>query len=167
MTLATATPQGAPSSRYVLFKQIDGEGVVFYTNYRSRKATELEGNPRASMTVYWRGLERQVRLEGAVERTPRELSEAYFASRPRGSQLGAWASKQSSPAADRAELNAALERVEAEYEGTNVPCPPQWGGFRLRPERVEFWQGRSARLHDRFVYTRADDGPWRIQRLHP
>jgi pyridoxamine 5'-phosphate oxidase len=151
----------------VLFKQIDGEGVVFYTNYHSRKAAELEANPWASITVYWRGLERQVRMEGTVERTTREISEAYFASRPRGSQLGAWASQQSSPAADRRELNEALARIEAEYAGKAVPCPPHWGGYRLRPARAEFWQGRSARLHDRFVYTREDDGAWKIQRLHP
>ncbi len=167
MTLASATSEGQPSSRYVLFKQIDADGVVFYTNYQSRKAVELKANPWASIAVYWRGLERQVRMEGTVGRTSREMSEAYFASRPRGSQLGAWASQQSSPAADRAELNAALERVEAEYAGKVVPCPPHWGGYRVRPVRAEFWQGRAARVHDRFVYTRDENDSWSIQRLHP
>ena len=166
MTLATASPDGTPSARMVLLKEAGQEGFVFYTNYTSRKARELEANPKASLLIYWKGIERQIRIEGTVERISPERSQAYFSSRPRSSRLGAWASRQSEPAADRAELEAALEKAEAAHTGTDIPCPPFWGGYCLKPVSIEFWQGRAARLHDRFVYTR-DGDDWTRVRLYP
>lgn len=166
ITLATASPEGMPSARMVLLKDVDAKGFVFYTNYNSRKARELESNPQASLLIYWKGIERQVRMEGTVERVGAEQSQAYFASRPRGSRIGAWASKQSEVAADRAELEAAFEQAESEHVGDGVPCPPFWGGYRLNPQTMEFWQGRAARLHDRFRYTR-EAGGWQRERLYP
>jgi pyridoxamine 5'-phosphate oxidase len=165
-TLATASPDGMPSARMVLLKDVDASGFVFYTNYQSRKARELEANPRATLLIYWKGIERQVRMEGSVERVSAEQSQAYFASRPRGSRVGAWASRQSEEAANRAELEAAFEKAEAEHADDGIPCPPFWGGYRLHPSRIEFWQGRAARLHDRFLYTREGDR-WRRVRLYP
>jgi pyridoxamine 5'-phosphate oxidase len=166
MTLATATPDGRPSARFVLLKQADQDGVVFYTNYQSRKARELDDNPQAALALYWPGLERQVRFEGTVERTAPAQSDAYFASRARSSQLGAWASRQSEPAPGRDALTQALVRATESHAGGPVPRPPHWGGYRLKPQLVEVWQGRAARLHDRFVYQRNDD-QWRLTRLFP
>jgi pyridoxamine 5'-phosphate oxidase len=166
MTLATVDASGAPSARVVLLKSFDARGFSFYTNYDSRKGRELAGNPRAALCFFWQPLERQVRVEGAVERVGREESEAYFQSRPRQAQIGAWVSQQSSPITSRAEL----ERIEAElqrrFADGAVPLPDYWGGYRLAPTAIEFWQGRASRLHDRLLYTRTDGG-WALRRLSP
>jgi pyridoxamine 5'-phosphate oxidase len=167
MILATATPAGRPSARVVLLKGFDERGFVFYTNYEGRKSRELEANPYAALLFYWGELERQVRLEGRVGRIPEEESDAYFAGRPRGSQLGAWASEQSRPIKDRGALEERLRELEAKYEGREVPRPPFWGGYRVEPEKMEFWQGRENRLHDRLVYRRSEDGGWGRERLQP
>ncbi len=166
MTVATATPEGQPSARVVLLKGFDGRGFVFYTNYEGRKGRELGENNRAALLFYWGELERQVRIEGTVSRVPEAESDAYFASRPRGSRLGAWASEQSRPAEGRDVLEMRLRELEREYEDRHVPRPPFWGGYRVEPEVVEFWQGRENRLHDRIVYRR-EDGGWKIERLQP
>ena len=167
MTLATATPDGAPSARIVLLKAISDRGFVFFTNYLSDKGRQLEANPRAALCLFWVQLERQIRIEGAVEKTTREESEEYFRSRPLGSRLGAWTSQQSEIIADRAALEAQLAEVTTQYEGADVPLPPHWGGYRVKPDSIEFWQGRTNRLHDRFRYTRETEGAWRIDRLSP
>jgi len=167
MTLATATPDGKPSARVVLLKGYDERGFVFYTSYEGRKGRELEGNPNAALVFYWGELERQVRIEGRVTCVPESESDAYFAGRPRGSRLGAWASEQSRPAANRGLLEERLRELEATYEGREVPRPPFWGGYRVEPEAVEFWQGRENRLHDRIVYRRAGEGRWEVERLQP
>jgi pyridoxamine 5'-phosphate oxidase len=164
VALATATPGGAPSVRMVLLKRFDARGYVFHTNYGSRKGRELAANPRAALLFHWDALGRQVRIEGGVRRVSREESEAYFRTRPRGGQVGAWASPQSRPIADRAALEAAVARVEAKL-GAEPPLPPHWGGFVLRPRIYEFWQHRDDRLHDRFRYRRR--GGWDLQRLAP
>jgi pyridoxamine 5'-phosphate oxidase len=166
MVLATATPDGRPSARVVLLKEISERGFAFFTNYRSRKGRELAANPYAALNFNWPELERQVRAEGTVEMMTAAESDAYFRTRPRDSQLGAWASPQSEPLADRAELEARLAEVAARFAGVEVPRPPHWGGYRLVPEAVEFWQGRPGRLHDRLLYTRTSGG-WRRQRLAP
>lgn len=166
MTLATATADGAPSARMILLKGVDEDGFVFYTGYGSRKAEELASNPRAALVLYWQPLGRQVRVEGDVERVSEAESAAYFASRPRGSQLAAWASQQSRPLESRDELEQRYAELEREYEGREVPLPPHWGGFRLRPNAIEFWQHRDNRLHDRVRYTRAREG-WDAQVLSP
>lgn len=166
MTLATATRDGRPSARTVLLKHVDGRGFVFYSNYESRKGRELEANPHATLVFPWLALERQVIVEGAVTRVAREESEAYFHSRPRASQLGAWVSQQSSIIPGRKVLEDALKELDAKYSGQEVPLPPQWGGWRLVPETVEFWQGRRSRLHDRLRYRRVKDG-WTLERLAP
>jgi len=166
MTLATADAEGAPSARMVLLKGAGQEGFVFYTGYGSRKSEELEQNPRAALVFYWRTLGRQVRVEGSVERVPEAESAAYFATRPRGSQLAAWASHQSRPLGSREELERRYAELEREYEGREVPLPPHWGGYRLRPEAIEFWKHRENRLHDRVRYTRAREG-WKVERLSP
>lgn len=166
MTLATVDREGRPSARVVLLKGLDERGLVFYTNYDSRKGRELAENPRAALVFYWAGLDRQVRIEGTVERTSREESEAYFISRPLGSRLGAWASPQSQPIAGRGELARRLREVEALF-GEEVPLPESWGGYRVRPETVEFWQGRPSRLHDRLCYSLQPGGGWKIERLAP
>lgn len=167
MTLATATADGRPSARIVLLKGIEDGDFVFFTNYESRKGEELAENPRASLVFWWDTLARQVRVNGTVRRIAPEASEAYFQSRPRGSQLGAWASSQSRVLPSREVLRDNLEAAEAEYAGRDVPCPPYWGGYRVEPMTIEFWQGRPSRLHDRLRYVRADDGTWRIERLAP
>jgi pyridoxamine 5'-phosphate oxidase len=167
MTIATATPDGHPSARIVLLRGFDERGFVFYTNYEGRKGWELETNPYAALVFYWGELERQVCLEGRVGRIPDEESDAYFAGRPRGSQLGAWASEQSRPVKDRGTLEERLRELETEYEGREVPRPPFWGGYRLEPEIMEFWQGRENRLHDRLVYRRSEERGWRRERLQP
>ncbi|HEX9892862.1 MAG TPA: pyridoxamine 5'-phosphate oxidase [Gemmatimonadales bacterium] len=166
MTLATATPAGRPSARVVLLKGVDHGGFVFYTDYRSRKSQELDTNPWAALLFYWGELERQVRITGRVSRVAQEMSEAYFMSRPLGSQLGAWASHQSAVLPARAELEARLRQLAARFAEVPVPLPPHWGGWRLEPEEFEFWQGRESRLHDRVRYRR-NETTWTIDRLSP
>lgn len=165
--LATASADGAPSIRMVLLKGVDERGFRFFTNYESRKARELEENPRAALCFYWSVLERQVRVEGAVARVSKEESEAYFRTRPRGSRIGAWASDQSRPIEDRAALEACAREMEERFRETEVPLPPHWGGYVLDPARIEFWQGRANRLHDRIRYARADGEGWAVTRLQP
>lgn len=167
MTLATATPDGRPSARAVLLKGLDERGFAFYTNYDSRKGRELDANPYAALVLLWIPLERQVRVGGRVARLDPEESDAYFATRPRGSQLGAWASEQSRPLADRGELEARWQALDERYGGAAVPRPPHWGGYRVEPDEIEVWQGRANRLHDRFRYTRAADDGWTRVRLQP
>ena len=166
MTLATAGTDGAPSARMVLLKGADDEGFVFYSGYVSRKAGELDQNPRAALVFYWRPLGKQVRVEGRVERVSGAESAAYFATRPRGSQLAAWASQQSRPLESREQLERRYAELDREYAGREVPRPPHWGGFRLRPDAIEFWEHRENRLHDRSCYTRARVG-WRHELLAP
>lgn len=166
MIVATATQDGGPSARTVLLKGYDERGFVFYTNYEGRKARELEANPRCALLFYWGELERQIRIEGRADRISNEESDAYFASRPRESRLGAWASQQSRPVRDRSALEERVKALEAEYEGREIPRPPYWGGYRVEPEVVEFWQGRENRLHDRLVYRRRGEG-WKVERLQP
>jgi pyridoxamine 5'-phosphate oxidase len=167
MTLATADKEGRPSARIVLLKAVDERGFVFYTNYESRKAGELTENPRAALVFYWSDQERQVCVAGDVSKVPAAESDAYWNSRPRGSNLCALASKQSSPIRDRAALEARWAELNAKNPGEQVPRPEWWGGYLLRPTRIEFWQGRPNRLHDRFCYTRQPDNTWRIERLSP
>ncbi len=166
MTLAAATRDGHPSARMVLLKGFDARGFVFYTNYESRKGGELEQNPQAALVFFWVELERQVRVEGRVERAAPEESDAYFASRPLGSQIGAWASAQSRVIAGREPLERRTAELEDEYAGREVPRPSQWGGYRVVPHVIEFWQGRPSRLHDRLRY-RQKDGGWIVERLSP
>lgn len=167
MTLATVDAQGRPSVRIVLIKGVDERGFVFFTNYESRKGRELAANPAASLLFHWIELERQVRIEGRVEKTSDEESDAYYASRPLGSRIGTWASDQSQPLESREALEAREREMVAKY-GDAPPRPPHWGGYRVVPDTIEFWQGRLSRLHDRIVYTRGGAGdPWRITRLAP
>jgi pyridoxamine 5'-phosphate oxidase len=167
MALATSSREGKPSARVVLLKDFDESGFVFYTNYASEKGRQLETNPRAAVVLYWMEVERQIRIEGTVERTSREDSERYFHSRPAGAQLGAWASHQSQAIDGRRVLHARLEEMKQRFAKGEIPLPPHWGGYRLKPDRFEFWQGRADRLHDRFRYTRQKDGLWLIERLAP
>jgi pyridoxamine 5'-phosphate oxidase len=166
MILATVDSSGRPSTRTVLLKGVDERGFVFYTNYDSRKGRELAENPNAALTFYWMDLERQVCVAGTVTKLPAAESEAYFKSRPRGSRLAAWASKQSDTVPDRAALDARWKEMAAKFPG-DVPLPPNWGGYVLQPERIEFWQGRPSRLHDRFCCQRQVDNSWKLERLAP
>ena len=165
-SLATANRDAVPSSRMVLLTSFAADGFVFFTNYGSRKAREMDENPRASLLLHWAVLQRQVRVEGSVERVSADASDEYFRTRDRGSQMGAWASRQSEELADRAALETRAEEIEQRFKGQDVPSPPFWGGYRLIPENIEFWQGRLNRLHDRLEYTRADGG-WTARRLYP
>lgn len=167
MTLATATAEGRPAARVVLLRNFDVRGFCFFTNYMSRKGHELAASPYAALVFLWVPLHRQVRVEGRVEQLPAAESDAYFASRPLGAQLGAWASVQSQVLASRAELEAELAAAEARFAGQTPPRPPHWGGYRVIPDVIEFWQGREYRLHDRLRYTLAADGSWLRERLAP
>jgi pyridoxamine 5'-phosphate oxidase len=167
MMLATVDQQGGPSARVVLLKGVDQRGFVFFTNYESRKGQELAGNPQAALVFYWPDQERQVCIAGEVSQLPMAESDAYFRTRPRGSRLAAWASKQSSTVKDRAALEEKWKQMEARYANQEIPRPPFWGGYLLAPVRIEFWQGRPNRLHDRFRYTRQPDKTWLIERLSP
>jgi pyridoxamine 5'-phosphate oxidase len=164
--LATAAPDGRPSVRIVLLRGVGPEGIAFYTNYESRKGRELAANPRAALAIHWPAQHRQVRLEGPVERVASDQSDAYFESRPRGSRIGAWASRQGTVLPDRRSLEARFDELEAEWRTRDIPRPPYWGGYLLRPEAIEFWEGRPSRLHDRIHYLR-EDGGWRAERLSP
>jgi pyridoxamine 5'-phosphate oxidase len=167
MALATATSDGRPSARMVLLRGIDERGFAFFTNYESRKARELDGNPFAALVFFWHDLERQVRVEGRVERVSAEESDRYFQSRPRGAQLGAWASPQSEVVIGRDVLEKRFDELEREHAERDIPRPPNWGGYRLVPDSIEFWQGRPNRLHDRLRFTRREQGGWIIERLAP
>jgi pyridoxamine 5'-phosphate oxidase len=167
MTVSTVGANGRPSSRVVLLKAFDSRGFSFFTNLASRKAQELAASPWAALALLWKEIERQVRIEGRVERVDDDEADVYFASRPRGSQIGAWVSKQSARLASRDVLDRRTAELELEFEGVPVPRPPYWGGFRVVPDRFEFWQGRPNRLHDRIVYELLEDGTWKIDRLFP
>ena len=167
MSLSTITPEGKPTARMVLLKRVDADGFVFFTNYRSAKARELAANPNASLVFFWPQLERQVRVEGVVSKTSAAESREYFATRPRGSQIGAWASPQSEVIVGREVLEQRRAELEDVYRDREIPWPEHWGGYCLKPERIEFWKGRRDRLHDRILYVRQSDGSWAIQRLAP
>jgi pyridoxamine 5'-phosphate oxidase len=167
MSLATATAEGRPCVRIVLLKGFDQDGFVFFTNYESQKGRQLEANPQAALAFYWIEVDRQIRISGPVEKTSREESERYFHSRPVASQLGAWASHQSKAIDGRRVLEARLAQMTERFADQVIPLPPHWGGFRVRPEMMEFWQGRANRLHDRFRYRREPGGAWTIERLAP
>ena len=167
MSLATAGRDARPSARIVLLKGFDQDGFVFFTNYESEKGKQLEANPYAALALYWIELDRQIRISGKVKRTSRKESQTYFHSRPVGSQLSAWASRQSEVIDARRVLDARMAEMTGRFAGKPVPLPPHWGGYRLKPDRVEFWQGRLNRLHDRFRYTLQPDGNWLIDRLAP
>ncbi len=167
MSLATAGQDAKPSVRIVLLKRFDEDGFVFFTNYESEKGKQLEANPYAALGFYWIELDRQIRISGKVDKTSRKESQTYFHSRPVGSQLSAWASRQSAVLDGRRVLDARMEEMNERFADKRVPLPPHWGGYRLKPDNMEFWQGRSNRLHDRFRYTRQSDGSWLIERLAP
>jgi pyridoxamine 5'-phosphate oxidase len=166
-TLATADKNGKPSARIVLLKGVDERGFTFFTNYDSRKGRELAENPNAALNFFWPELERQIGIAGTVEKISCEESENYFKSRPRGSRLAAWASNQSDVVVDRAALEKKWNELAAKFPGDEIPLPPNWGGFVLRPDRIEFWQGRPSRLHDRFQYTKQAGDLWKLERLAP
>lgn len=166
MTLATADTKGQPSMRIVLLKEISEQGLTFYTNYQSRKAHDIAENPWAALNFFWYSMERQVRMEGSVQKVSREQSEAYFQTRPRGSQLGAWVSPQSQVIPDRDHMEKKLQQYQERYRDQDIPCPPHWGGFLLKPHLIEFWQGGAHRLHDRLQY-RIENNGWSLCRLAP
>jgi pyridoxamine 5'-phosphate oxidase len=166
MALSTVSPEGRPSSRIVLLKGYNEEGFVFFTNYTSHKGNQIEHNQHVSLLFFWKELERQVRIEGTASKIAADESDAYFNSRPVGSRLGAWASPQSQKIADRDILNQELEKVTAQFQEQEIPRPPHWGGYRVQPTSIEFWQGRSSRLHDRILYEQVDQ-QWQISRLAP
>ena len=167
MSIATATSQGKPTVRMVLLKTFDNDGFVFFTNYESEKGRQLEANPQAAIGFYWVEVARQIRIEGAVEKVSREESARYFHSRPVGSQLGAWVSRQSEVVDARRVLDARLAEMTERFQGQEIPLPPHWGGYLVSPVKIEFWQGRANRLHDRFRYTKQEGGSWFIERLAP
>ncbi|MBD6616902.1 pyridoxamine 5'-phosphate oxidase [Komarekiella sp. 'clone 1'] len=167
MTIATATPEGTPSARMVLLKDFDQRGFVFFTNYNSHKGQELAENPQAALVFWWAELERQVRISGYVEKVSETESDQYFHSRPANSRLGAWVSNQSEVIESREVLEQRLQEFQSKYENQEIPRPSHWGGLRVIPSEIEFWQGRSSRLHDRLLYTRLNDGSWKIERLSP
>lgn len=167
MTLSTVTTDGKPSARIVLLKGVDERGFSFFTNYESRKGHELASNPHASLTFLWKEMERQVRVEGTVTKVSREESEAYYNIRPRNSRLGAWVSNQSQVISNRAVLEENMKELQARYPGEDIPLPPNWGGYIVKPDLIEFWQGQRSRLHDRFVYQHQPDGSWQLERLAP
>ena len=167
MTLTTVSSSGAPSARIVLMKEVKEVGFVFFTNYRSKKSRDMAENPQAALTLLWLPQSRQIRIEGIVRKTSDEVSDAYFKTRPRGSQIGAWASAQSEVVGSRADLEQKFEIIEKQYEGVDVPRPAHWGGYVLEPGMVEFWQGRPSRLHDRIKYRKEESGEWVIERLAP
>lgn len=169
MTLVTARRNGKPSARMVLLKDLEKDGFVFFTNYQSRKSKELDENPHVTLLFFWEKLMRQVRVEGRVQKVTRKESESYFATRPRGSQIGAWASQQSRPLSSRKELLKRVQEFERKFKGRPVPCPPYWGGYRVIPNRVEFWTGYENRLHDRLEFRRTSlrSGSWVSRRLNP
>jgi pyridoxamine 5'-phosphate oxidase len=167
MTLATATPEGRPSARMVLLKQVDHTGFVFFTNYNSAKARQLDANPYAALVFYWATLDRQVRVEGTVTKTSEQESRDYFQTRPRESRIGAWASTQSEVISGRDVLEQRARELEALYCDRDIDCPEHWGGYRLKPDRIEFWKSRIGRLHDRILYELQPDGSWSISRLAP
>ncbi|WP_353720068.1 pyridoxamine 5'-phosphate oxidase [Dyadobacter sp. 676] len=166
MLLSTVS-EGRPAGRIVLLKDFDKRGFSFFTNYDSKKGREIEANPQVALTFFWKELERQVRIEGKIEKTSEEESDEYFAVRPRGSQIGAWASAQSEVIPDRTFLEEKTSELKARFEGRPVPRPPYWGGYRVVPDYIEFWQGRPSRLHDRLAYTKQSDGEWKVERLSP
>jgi pyridoxamine 5'-phosphate oxidase len=167
MTLATVSPEGRPSARIVLMRGFDERGFVFFTNYESRKGREIAANPFASLVFFWQALERQVRVEGAIVKADAVESDEYFQSRPTGSKLGAWVSNQSGVVAGREALELEMAAIEGRFPDEEIPRPPHWGGYRVMPSSVEFWQGRRSRLHDRLVYRKPAEGAWRIERLAP
>lgn len=167
MTLSTVSAKGKPTARIVLLKGITSDGFLFYTNYESRKGKELAERPFAALTFFWVALERQVRIEGGVDKIDTKTSADYFHSRPRASQIGAWASPQSTVIADRTVLEQQAQQYTEKFANQEVPLPPHWGGYKVVPDRIEFWQGRPSRLHDRILYTRSKDGLWEISRLAP
>jgi pyridoxamine 5'-phosphate oxidase len=167
MTLATSTPEGKPSARVVLFKGIKNEGILFYTNYESQKSSELATNPHGALVFYWSHIYRQIRMQGSVEKLSRLESEDYFRTRPRGSQIAAWSSHQSATISSFSELRKKYQEIEAQFDGKEVPCPPFWGGFRLVPDRIEFWLGQEHRMHHRFLYLASKSKNWTQQFLSP
>lgn len=167
MTMSSVSQDGNPSSRVLLLKHFDERGFVFYTNYNSRKAKDLADNPKVCLNFWWEKFFRQVRIEGSVEKVSAKESDRYFRSRDRGSQIGAWASPQSQVIESRDVLDQNVAALNKKYTGRDVPRPPHWGGFRIVPAQIEFWQGRLNRLHDRFLYTRREDGSWHLDRLAP
>lgn len=167
MTLATADKKGQPNARIVLLRDLDAKGFTFFTNYKSGKGKELAGNAKVCLNFFWTELQRQVRIQGKIEKLPAKASDAYFNTRPRESQIGAWASHQSEVLAGRTTLETRFIELEKEYSGRKVPRPPHWGGYRVVPVNLEFWQGRPSRLHDRIVFEKAPTGKWKIYRLNP
>ena len=167
MSLATVKANGSPACRIVLLKGVEAGGFVFYTNYDSHKGQQVAANNQAALTFFWQGLERQVRIEGTIAKVPAEVSDTYFQSRPRSSRIGAWVSAQSNVIENRQVLEATQQALEARYEGQEVPRPAHWGGYSLKPVRIEFWQGRASRLHDRLGYALTAEGTWHIKRLAP